>query len=440
MKRFTVPDSLSVLHGLDGPFMLATDEAGGHVAYLDFTESLVLDAARPEEGVARLAGPAAPTGLSFSGWVGFFGYEFLAALLGVPLSAPRDLDLPDGFFARPSTLLRLSCGNVEIESGDPAREEELARLLPAASAPSAPVPAAAINCNLSFERYREIFARAKEAILDGDTYQIKLSQRHEVRAGLDPVTAFRRLHAANPSPEAFLLRHTDFALASCSPEVVIDSRGDRIVTRPIGGTYERREGEERGSVVARFLSDPKEVAEHNMLVDLERNDLSAVCLPGTVRIARFREVETYAHLHHFVSTIEGTLKPGAGLLQILRALLPGGTITGCPKVRTIELIDSLEPAFRGPYTGSFGAIADNGDLRLNLIIRSLLFLGETCYAQAGGGIVVDSTPEYEYRENALKARALLDLFRCSENSEAESGFSSPSSPSPSPVPAPLVSA
>mgnify|MGYP002820086926 CR=1 FL=1 len=426
MKTLCVPDPLLVLHGLDGPFMLATDGPGAHVAYLDFTDTLTLDAERAEEGVTRLAEPAAPTGLSFSGRVGFFGYEFLAALLGLSLSSPRDLDLPDGFFARPATLLRLGDGKVEIESADPAREEELARLLPAASAPDAPAPDAAVTCNLSFERYQEIFARAKEAILDGETYQIKLSQRHEVRAGLDPVTAFRRLHAENPSPEAFLVRHPDFALASCSPEVVIDSRGGRIVTRPIGGTYERRKGEDRKSVVSRFLCDPKEVAEHNMLVDLERNDLSTVCLPGSVRIARFREVETYAHLHHFVSTIEGTLKPGASLLQILRALLPGGTITGCPKLRTIELIDSLEPTFRGPYTGSFGTIADNGDLCLNLIIRALLFLGGTCYAQAGGGIVVDSTPEYEYRENALKARALLDLFRRPEASASASAATLPS--------------
>ena len=438
MKSFALPDSLDVLYGLDGPFMLSTDETGGHVAYLDFTDTLTLDAAYPEDGVARLAAPAAPTGLTFSGWTGFFGYEFLASLLEVPLSAPRDLDLPDGFFARPSTLIRLGDGKVIVESVDPAREDELAHLLSKVSVPdsSAPAPTAAITCNLSFENYKETFARAKEAILDGDTYQIKLSQRHEVRADLDPVTAFRRLHAANPSPEAFLLKHQDFALASCSPEIVIDACGDRIVTRPIGGTYERQQGEDRKAVVARFLSDPKEVAEHNMLVDLERNDLSAVCRPGSVRIARFREVETYAHLHHFVSTIEGSLKPDAGLLQILRALLPGGTITGCPKVRTIELIDSLEPSFRGPYTGSFGVIADNSDIRLNLIIRTLLFKGGACYAQAGGGIVVDSTPEYEYRENALKAQALLELFRRPEALETTSEHSS----YPSSAQAPLRSA
>ena len=163
--------------------------------------------------------------------------------------------------------------------------------------------------------------------------------------------------------------------------------------------------------MANFLSDPKEVAEHNMLVDLERNDLSTVCEPGSVRIARFREVETYSHLHHLVSTIEGRLRPDVELRDILRGILPGGTITGCPKIRTMELIDSLEPCFRGPYTGSFGTIGDDGSLRLNLIIRALVATSDRCFAQAGGGIVVDSTPGYEYKENELKARALLDLLK-----------------------------
>ena len=143
---------------------------------------------------------------------------------------------------------------------------------------------------------------------------------------------------------------------------------------------------------------------------LKRNDLSTVCIPSSVRLTRFREVETYAHLHHLVSTIEGTLKQDVKLTEILSAMLPGGSITGCPKFRTMEWIDQLEPCFRGPYTGSFGLISDCGDLSLNLIIRSMLILENYCYTQAGGGIVIDSKPEYEYRENKLKAKALLDLL------------------------------
>ena len=191
---------------------------------------------------------------------------------------------------------------------------------------------------------------------------------------------------------------------------MINRKGNYISTRPIGGTYERNENKNDSSVIKRFLQDPKEVAEHNMLVDLERNDLSTVCIPGSVQLTRFREVETYSHLHHLVSTIEGTLQENAGVNEILTAMLPGGSITGCPKIRTMEWIDRLEPCFRGPYTGSFGIISDEGDLSLNLIIRSMLILDEYCYTQAGGGIVVDSTPQYEYNENKVKAQALLDLL------------------------------
>ena len=355
-----------------------------------------------------------PNGLSFSGWVGFFGYEFLAANLGLSLKAKRDLEVPDGWFGRPETILRLSSQGTSIESREPSREKEIESLLiHSLSEETAEIsfPGKSLGCNLDFERYERIFAQAQQAILDGETYQIKISQRFEAESKVDPLRAFAKLHQANPAPESFLLQTPDFSLVSCSPEVVIDKVGQRITTRPIGGTYERSTTKQDPSVIERFLSDPKEVSEHNMLVDLERNDLSALCIPGTVRIERFREVETYAHLHHLVSTISGELRPELGLREILRAMLPGGSITGCPKIRTMEWIDRLEPCFRGPYTGSFGTLADNGDLRLNLIIRAMLVLKDKCYTQAGGGIVVDSTPGYEFKENRIKAQALLDLLQ-----------------------------
>ena len=164
-----------------------------------------------------------------------------------------------------------------------------------------------IACNLEFGQYEEVFRQAREAILDGETYQIKISQRFEAPARIDR-SGFERLCLANPAPEAFLLWTENFSILSCSPETVIERKEDRITTRPIGGTYQRKTGSSDGSVIESFLNDPKEVAEHNMLVDLERNDLSAICKPGTVAIERFREVESYAHLHHLVSTIGGNLK------------------------------------------------------------------------------------------------------------------------------------
>lgn len=411
MKEIEVLDALASLSHLDGSLMVGTDGGGGYVAYLDFIETLTLDSTHSSEQIGKLAEAVSPSGLSFSGWVGFFGYEFLANHAGIHLRAHRDISVPEGFFGRPQTILRLRESLLSIESTLPDREEELAASLVDPVAPKPLANSVEIICNLSFEDYEKVFATAREAILDGETYQIKISQRHEARISIDPIDAFRRLHAANPSPEAFLVRQPDFAIVSCSPETVIDKTGDEIVTRPIGGTHERRSGIGDSEAIARFLGDPKEVAEHNMLVDLERNDLSAVCESGSVRIARFREVETYAHLFHLVSTIEGRLRSDCDLAGILRSMLPGGTITGCPKIRTIEIIDSLEPCFRGPYTGSFGTIGDDGSIRLNLIIRALLILEDRCFAQAGGGIVVNSSPEYEYNENGVKARALLDLLR-----------------------------
>ena len=393
---------------------IRSNASDGFMVFLDFRERSRLSSSSTEKSLSLLQSHSPPNGLSFSGWVGFFGYEFLAANLGLSLKAKRDLEVPDGWFGRPETILRISSQGTSIESREPTREKEIESLLiHSLSEETAEIsfPGKSLGCNLDFERYERIFAQAQQAILDGETYQIKISQRFEAESKVDPLRAFAKLHQANPAPESFLLQTPDFSLVSCSPEVVIDKVGQRITTRPIGGTYERSTTKQDPSVIERFLSDPKEVSEHNMLVDLERNDLSALCIPGTVRIERFREVETYAHLHHLVSTISGELRPDLGLREILRAMLPGGSITGCPKIRTMEWIDRLEPCFRGPYTGSFGTLADNGDLRLNLIIRAMLVLKDKCYTQAGGGIVVDSTPGYEFKENRIKAQALLDLLQ-----------------------------
>ena len=389
------------------------DPNGGHTAYLDFSDLFELKSSDPASWIEKLSNPPqALKELSFSGWVGFFGYEFLAAHYGLNLSAPRDLTVPEGWFGRPSTLLRLGDQSTTVESCVPGREEEIVRLLESSIDPLLSVfRSTNQKCNLSFQEYKNLFHKAREAILDGETYQIKISQRFEANAQIDPLLAYAKLSRANPAPEAFLLKTPEFSIVSCSPEVVVQKTGEEIVTRPIGGTYARELNASDHSVIEQFLGDPKEVSEHNMLVDLERNDLSTLCLPGSVRLERFREVETYSHLHHLVSTIRGKLRSEINLSDILQGMLPGGSITGCPKTRTMEWIDRLEPCFRGPYTGSFGVLEDGGDMRLNLIIRSMLILEDRCYTQAGGGIVVNSTPEYEYRENQIKAQALLDLLQ-----------------------------
>lgn len=395
------------------PLAIRAEPGGGYLAYLDFIEVFEPDCGQTDFAFRNLAPGKSSDELSFSGWIGFFGYEFLAAHLGLSLQANRDITIPDGWFGRPQTIIRIHEHSTLIESVIPGRIREISDLLekphPNKSSPLT-VASEPIVCNLGFEEYRKVFLQAREAILDGETYQIKISQRFEAHTQINPILAFERLCLTNPAPEAFLLLTDGFSILSCSPETVIERKGERITTRPIGGTYQRADSSSDGSVIESFLKDPKEVAEHNMLVDLERNDLSAICKTGSVAIDRFRDVESYAHLHHLVSTISGTLKDGIELHSLLKSMLPGGSITGCPKIRTMEWIDRLEPCFRGPYTGSFGSISDDGELRLNLIIRSMLVSNDRCYAQAGGGIVVDSTPEYEYNENKIKAQALLDLL------------------------------
>ena len=413
MTELPAPIPIERLSGLQVNPLVIRAVPDGWVAYLDFTETFEPSASNTENGMAYFTEvhTALPE-LSFQGWIGFFGYEFLAAHFGLQLHANRDLHVPDGWFGRPSTLIHIGRSGTQVESTDPAREREICDTLSSIGNPNLPsFLATKRKCNLDFPQYEKLFHQAREAILDGETYQIKISQRFEAEAQIDPLLAFAKLCQSNPAPEAFLLQTPDFSIVSCSPEVVIEKTGDEIITRPIGGTYARESSTSDRSVIERFLGDAKEVSEHNMLVDLERNDLSSLCLPGTVRLERFREVETYSHLHHLVSTIRGKLRPGTGLSQILRGMLPGGSITGCPKARTMEWIDRLEPCFRGPYTGSFGTIEDGGNIHLNLIIRSMLVLGNQCYTQAGGGIVVGSTPEYEFRENQIKAQALLDLLQ-----------------------------
>lgn len=374
--------------GLVPPYAVARDATGALVAYAGADSGIHLDAGAGGQ-LERVFNHTEGCR------VGYFGYDLLAAEMGVRTAARRDLSVPDGFFFSPADV---------FSTCDPA-----AFSVPGAVRQGGIVPR--FRCNQRFGPYHDAFKQALEAIRAGNTYQIKLSIRFEASWHLPPLEAFRILLAANPAPQAFLLVHPDFSMISCSPELVIDRRGRHLASEPIGGTLVRRRGDTPESVMRAFEDNEKEKAEHNMLVDLERNDLSRVCRPGTVTVERFRSLATYRHVHHLVSRISGQLRDGVGNADIVRAMLPGGTITGCPKHRTMQLIDELEPVFRGPYTGSFGVIEANGNCRMNLIIRTLLVLGEQAFVQAGGGIVIDSTPRYEYRENCLKARSLLDLFR-----------------------------
>jgi anthranilate synthase component 1 len=251
--------------------------------------------------------------------------------------------------------------------------------------------------------------RVHEYLRAGDTFQVNLSRKWRARfdTAPEPAALYARLRAANPAPFAGLLAHAHWALASSSPERLVSVRGRRVETRPIAGTRARVPGDDEAARMHELIAHPKERAEHVMLIDLERNDLGRVCVPGSVRVDEMMVVESYAHVHHIVSNVRGELRAGVGPGEVLAAVFPGGTITGCPKVRCMQIIAELEGEGRGPYTGALGYLDRDGDMDLNILIRSAWLAGKEAQLRAGAGLVVDSVAASELEETRAKARGLL---------------------------------
>jgi para-aminobenzoate synthetase component 1 len=269
-----------------------------------------------------------------------------------------------------------------------------------------------MRSNRSEAAYRLMVRRAKGFISAGDIYQANLSQSFSATWTGDPWTLYRRLTHINPSPYAALWRSGSRWIVSSSPELLSRLEADRVETRPIAGTYPRQTRQLDPHAVSRALAkDLKEQAEHIMLVDLERNDLGRICKPGSVKVAESLSQEIYSHVVHLVSDICGIVKPGTTWLDVLKAVFPGGTITGCPKLRSMELIHRLEPVRRKLYTGSLGWIGFSGDMTLNILIRSFFLDKGHLTFPVGAGIVADSDPAREYQETLHKAAALLTALR-----------------------------
>jgi anthranilate synthase component 1 len=250
-------------------------------------------------------------------------------------------------------------------------------------------------------------ARVHEHLRAGDVFQVNLSREWRARCGAPPAAVYAALRRANPAPFAGLLQQADWAIASSSPERLIEIRGEHVQTRPIAGTRPRFAGDDDAARVSELVGHPKERAEHVMLIDLERNDLGRICVPGSVRADELMQIESYAHVHHIVSNVRGRLRAGVTPGQAIRAVFPGGTITGCPKVRCMQLIAELEGVGRGAYTGSLGYLNRDGDMDLNILIRTLTLCGDGVRFRAGAGIVTDSVAERELDETRAKARGLL---------------------------------
>jgi anthranilate synthase component 1 len=258
------------------------------------------------------------------------------------------------------------------------------------------------------EAFQAAVRRAKEYIAAGDIMQVVLSQRMRMPFSASPLSLYRALRSLNPSPYMFYYDFGDFHVVGASPEILVRKEGQTITLRPIAGTRARGTTREADAALAEeLLADPKEIAEHVMLLDLGRNDVGRVAAIGSVRVTEQMAIERYSHVMHLVSNVEGALRPGLMSFDVLKASFPAGTVSGAPKVRAMEIIDELEPTRRGVYAGAVGYVSFQDDMDLAIAIRTAVVKDGTLYVQAGGGIVYDSLPEAEWQETQNKARALL---------------------------------
>jgi anthranilate synthase component 1 len=358
--------------------------------------------------------PEAASPLPFSGgWLLYLGYE-LASEIEPRLRLPRSDDPVAALAIRaPAAWIRDRETGRAWLMAEPGHEylladfEQRVRSLPA---PAPPSDATVVIEEDAPDFFLAAVRRGLDYIAAGDVYQSNLSRGWQGTSTLpvDPVRIYQRLRSANPSPFAALMRHEDFAILSSSPERLVSIRGNTVSTRPIAGTRPRGVTPEADAALIRSLLDnEKERAEHVMLIDLERNDLGRVCVGGTVRVDEYMSVETYAHVHHIVSNVSGRLRPEVSPVGVMRALFPGGTITGCPKVRCMEIIAELEGVGRGAYTGSIGYLNRDGSCDLNILIRTITARGGLFKFRAGAGIVADSDPQQELAETRAKAEGLL---------------------------------
>jgi anthranilate synthase component 1 len=386
-----------------------------------------------DDYLARLS-PAVPPGLPrfFGGAVGWLGYDIVRSFERLPAVKPDDLGIPELCFAITDTVVIFDNlrGTLKVvaaaDVGDgvdagrayddacariDAILERLGRPTPPLRplAPSLPGPPPAPRATVPREAYEAGVRRIQEYILAGDAFQVVYSQRFEVpRGDVDPFDVYRALRVTNPSPYMFHLDFPEAIVTGASPEVLVRFEAGEVEVRPIAGTRRRGTGpEEDAALEAELRADPKERAEHVMLIDLGRNDVGRVSAPGTVRVNEVMTVERYSHVMHLTSNVRGRAAPGTRPADVVRAAFPAGTLSGAPKIRAMEIIEELEPARRGIYGGAVGYLSYTGNLDLAIAIRTLVTRSDTIHVQAGAGIVADSRPDAEHAECVSKARAVV---------------------------------
>ena len=324
-------------------------------------------------------------------FIGFFGYELLNNLINVKIPIQKNINFPKGIFYKPETKIKIS-NKINYKSEDKFLRKKF-------------------KININKNSYTRIFNKFKKKIKSGETYQIKICTKYKTESKINPLDFFSRLAKTNLAPEAFMIKDKNYSIISCSPENLITKKGSDISTKPIAGTVKKTKSLDKFKALNYFRKNIKETKEHNMIVDMERNDLSRVCKIGSVKLTGAKVVEEYKDLFHYVSLIKGKLKKNIKNIDIIKAMMPGGSVIGCPKISTLNLLNKQEKENRNIYTGSFGYIKFNGDMRFNIIIRSILNFRNSSEISVASGVVVDSNAKNEFNENYLKAKALIDLFK-----------------------------
>jgi anthranilate synthase component 1 len=371
----------------------------------------------------------------FGGAVGYISYDMVRFMEKLPDKNPDDLQLPDMYFMITDTILIFDhvlhkikiISNAYVENGDADKAYQSAlrkieSLVKDLNAPAPPLPETPevkvtheLRSNFKKEEFEKAVEDSKEYIKAGDIFQVVLSQRFETDITSSPFDIYRALRSINPSPYMYYLQFEDAILVGSSPEILVRADEGKLQLRPIAGTRPRgKNQEEDEALIKDLLADPKERAEHLMLVDLGRNDLGRISEYGSVHVSDFMVIEKYSHVLHIVSNVEGTLAKGKDAFDVLNATFPAGTVSGAPKIRAMEIIDELEPTRRGPYAGTVGYFSFSGNLDACITLRTIVIKGNKAYIQAGAGLVADSVPSSEYQETVNKSKAMLKAIELAE--------------------------
>ena len=384
-----ITNQLTQLHNSGKPYIIYKSNKGFDL-YTDFSKKIVLNNKNIYSFInkKKIHNRYKNTDL----FIGFFGYELLNNLIGVKIPKQKNINLPKGIFYKPEKKITLT-KNLDYRNNNNTKQKNNFKI------------------NINKNSYTKIFDKFKKKIKSGETYQIKICTKYKTNSEINPLDYFCRLSMTNLAPEAFMIKDKNYSIISCSPENLITKKGSLITTKPIAGTVKKNKNMNKAKALKYFRKNLKETKEHNMIVDMERNDLSRICKVGSVKLSKAKVVEEYKDLFHYVSLIRGRLKKSIKNIDIIKAMMPGGSVIGCPKINTLNLLNNQERENRNIYTGSFGYIKFNGDMRFNIIIRSILNFKNISEISVASGVVVDSNAQHEFNENYIKAKALIDLFK-----------------------------